>query len=58
MQSVLSYCLMHCGFFIYGILLMYLLHKTIFFMLINFNKAYSYHVVYYYVVYFIINIEP
>ena len=30
MQSEVSYCLMHCGFCIYGLLLMSLLYSTIF----------------------------
>ena len=57
-QSKVRYYLMHCVFYIYGLLMMSLLHSAIFFMFITANKYFSYHIVYAYVVSFILVIEP
>ena len=57
-QSDVRYCLMHYGLFIYIILLMSLLHRTIFFRLITVKKFCSNHIMTDYVVYLILSIDP
>ena len=46
------------GYFTYRLLMMFLLHSTIFFMLIIFNKTFSNHGVNASVVYFVISVDP